>query len=99
MLAFLLAASPQIDLRNGQKALELARMVYQASGSVDHGTLVALALAELGRCDEAASLTRSLLGEALKKQNADLAERLRAELGRYEKERPCRATTETPFPN
>jgi tetratricopeptide (TPR) repeat protein len=98
-LAYLLAASPQLDLRNGQKALELAQMVYQASGSVNHGALVALALAELGRCDEAAALTRSLIAKTLKEQNPDLAEKLKAELGRYEKERPCRATTETLIPN
>jgi len=99
MLAYLLAASPQVELRNGPKALELAQVVYQASGSVNDGALVALALAELGRCDEAAALTRSLIAKALKEQNTDLAEKLKTELGRYEKERPCRATAETLFPN
>jgi hypothetical protein len=74
-------------------------MVYRATRSVNHGVLVALALAELGRCDDAASVTRSLLTEAVQEQNTEIAERLKAELGRYEKERPCRATTETPFPN
>ena len=34
---------------------ELAQHVYKATGASQHGALVAFALAELGRCNEAAS--------------------------------------------
>ena len=63
-LAYLLAASPQYDLRDGARALELAQMIYQATGSLEHGALVAMALAELGRCTEAAEWQRRMIAAA-----------------------------------
>lgn len=89
-LAYLLAASPQRDLRDGKRALELAHSVWDATAQPTHGALVALALAELGRCDEAADWTRRMLTLASQQHNPDLAAKLKAELDRYEKPRPCR---------
>ena len=63
-LAYLLAASPQYDLRDGARALELAQMIYQATGSLEHGALVAMALAELGRCTEASEWQRRMIAAA-----------------------------------
>lgn len=90
MLAYLLAASPQYDLRDGARALEMARRVYQATDLVNHGAIVAMALAELGRCSEASDLQRRLIAAAERDQRTDAAAKLKADLQRYEGPNPCR---------
>lgn len=97
MLAYLLAASPQYDLRNGARALELAQLVYKATGLVNHGVLVALALAELGRCDDASAWLRLMITKASEEGKSDFVERLKAELNRTELVRPCRPTVDLTF--
>jgi len=96
MLAYLLASSPQYDLRDGARALELSRLVYKATDLVNHGAIVAMALAELGRCAEAAELQRRLIAAADRDQRADMAEKLKAALRRYESANPCRPLGELP---
>jgi tetratricopeptide (TPR) repeat protein len=90
MLAYLLAASPQADLRDGARALELARLVYQTTDLVNHGAIVAMALAELGRCAEAAELQRRLIAAAERDRRTDMVVKLKADLRRYETANPCR---------
>lgn len=63
-LARLLAASPRLELRDGTRALDLATRVYQAQPTLEHAETVAMALAELGRCQEAADLQRRMVEEA-----------------------------------
>jgi tetratricopeptide (TPR) repeat protein len=89
LLAYLLATSPQYDLRDGAKALQLARMIYQVSGSPEHGALVAMALAELGRCAEAAEWQRRMIAVAEQEKRSDLLARLNTDLKLYEGQ-PCR---------
>ena len=89
-LAYLLAASPQVGLRDGKRALELAGTVYEATAAIDHGEVVAMALAELGRCDEAAALLRGLIAKRSDTSDTEMVEKLKAELSRYETARPCR---------
>lgn len=93
-LAYLLAASPQFEKRDGKRALQLAQAAYQATGTVNHGVLVAMALAELDRCDEAAEWVRKLTAKAAGEGKPDLIEKLKAELSRYERARPCRPTSD-----
>ena len=90
LLAYLLAAVPELDLRDGPRALEIARRIYQATGSTYHGAIVASAMAELGLCDQASAFVRTLLQKAAKTDKPDLLERLQKDLIRYEQERPCR---------
>jgi tetratricopeptide (TPR) repeat protein len=90
MLAWLLAASPELELRDGTKALELARLIYQSTGLVNHGAVVAMALAELGRCSEAAALQRQMIAAAEREQKTDFAAKLKADLLQYEKTPACR---------
>lgn len=90
MLAYLLASSPQYDLRDGSRALELARLVYQATDLVNHGAIVAMALAELGRCAEAAESQRRLIAAAERDRRTDLVLKLKADLRRYESASSCR---------
>jgi tetratricopeptide (TPR) repeat protein len=89
MLIRLLAASPQYELRDGARALKLAQSLYQATGSLEHGALVALALSELGRCHEAAEWQRKLIDIATNQRREDLLTKLKANLQRYETA-PCR---------
>lgn len=90
MLAYLLAANPQYDLRDGARALELARLVYGATDLVNHGAIVAMALAEIGRCSEAADLQRRLIAAAERDQRPDMVVKLKTDLRRYESANPCR---------
>ena len=93
MLAYLLAASPQLELRNGARALELAQRVYNATGMAQHGALVALALAELGRCSEATEWQRRMIVAA--EGNTELLAKLKAGLKTYENSQSCRVVNET----
>jgi uncharacterized protein HemY len=51
-------------LRDGARALALAQAVWQGQPTADHARTVALSLAELGRCREAADWRRTALGQA-----------------------------------
>jgi tetratricopeptide (TPR) repeat protein len=93
MLAYLLAASPQLELRDGGRGLELAQRVYNATGAAQHGALVALALAELGRCSEASEWQRRMIVAA--DGNTDLLAKLKAGLRSYENVQSCRPARET----
>jgi len=93
MLINLLATVPDYNLRNGERALKLAQSLYQATGSLDHGVLVALALAELGRCSEAADWQRKLIEIATRQQREDLLPKLQAGLRHYQTT-PCRPARE-----
>jgi tetratricopeptide (TPR) repeat protein len=93
MLAYLLAASPQLELRNGVRALELAQRVYNATSAAQHGALIALALAEAGRCSEASEWQRRMIAAA--EGDADLLAKLKAGLKLYENVQSCRPTNET----
>jgi tetratricopeptide (TPR) repeat protein len=94
MLAYLLATSPQYDLRDGVMALQLAQMVYQASASPEHGAVVAMAMAELGRCAEATEWQRRMIAMAGEAHRTDLVGRLNIDLKRYEQGPPCRPVAE-----
>ena len=89
MLAYLLAALPDLQLRDGARATELARSVYRTTRELGHGVLVAMALAEAGRCSEAADLQRGLIADAAKRSRTDLVVKLKADLKQYELQ-PCR---------
>jgi len=88
-LARLLASCPDVDLRDGQRALDLALRVYDARKTVTHAETVALALAESGRCDEALTWQRGAFEAARKAGAVELVEKFRIGLERYETQ-PCR---------
>lgn len=90
-LAYLLAASPQFDLRNGLRAFDLAQRVFQTTGLPQHGAVVAAALAELGRCAEAADWQRHMIALAEKQQQNEFAAKLKGELRLYETGASCRS--------
>jgi len=83
-LARLLASSPDRAVRNGARALDLATRVYGAEPTPVHGETVALALAELGRCDEAVTWMKRAIDDAEKQNEAAEATRLRGEMPKYD---------------
>ena len=89
-LARLLASSPDLSLRDGQRALELATSVHASSPTPAHGETVALALAELGRCDQALEWMQRAVTDAERAKDAEEVARLRSETPRYETA-SCRA--------
>jgi tetratricopeptide (TPR) repeat protein len=93
-LAYLLAASPKTELRNGARAFEIAQRVFNATSAAQHGAIVALALAELDRCSEAADWQRRMIAAAEQEGNTDLLGRLRAGLKLYENVQTCRPENE-----
>jgi tetratricopeptide (TPR) repeat protein len=83
-LARLLASSPDRSLRDGPRAFELARVVYASAPSPVHGETIALALAELGRCEEAVGWMKTNLAQAERANDAAEVTRLKEELPKYE---------------
>jgi len=98
LLAYLLAASPQLNLRDGARALGLSQAVYKSTGSVNHGLLIGMALAELGRCDEAATWLRQMVAKAIGTEKPEVVERLKTESSNYERT-PCRPPTDLTIPD
>jgi tetratricopeptide (TPR) repeat protein len=90
-LARLLAACPDVSVRDGARALDLGLAVWNALPLAAHAETVALAQAELGRCAEAAEWQRKAL-EAGRKEGfpADRLAALSAALAAYERGEPCR---------
>ena len=60
-LARLLAACPDDSVRDGARALDLARSVLEAEQSIDHAETLAMALAEVGRLADAVALQQQVV--------------------------------------
>lgn len=91
LLARLLAACPDPGVRDGARAFDLATTVFERQRSWDHAETLAMALAELGRFDEAVELQRRVVAEADAGGDGAAAERARSRLTRYERRQPVRA--------
>ena len=89
-LARLLAASPDPSLRDGKRALDLALQVHAARGTATHIETVALALAESGRCDEAAEWQGKAVEAARGEGPPERVPPMEKELARYQAGPPCR---------
>ncbi len=98
-LSYLLAASPDTHLRNGARSLDLAQRVYTATSASQHGALVALALAELGRCGDAADWQRRMITTAEREGNTDLTAKLREDMKLYLNAQSCRPANKTLLKN
>ena len=72
LLARLLASAADPALRDGARAVDLAARVWQAQPLPAHGVTLALALAQAGRCEEAAALAQRLAREATAPADAQL---------------------------
>lgn len=81
-------AQQLLHANRADEALKVAQSLYSTTSSLQHGALVALALAKLGRCDEAAEWQHKLIAKAVAGQNKELELKLKADLQGYEKCRP-----------
>ena len=92
-LARLLATSSDPEVRDGARALELATAVFRARQSLDHAETLAMALAELGRFQEAVGVQMEVL-EMARREGAgpETVKRLEEALGGYRRDRPVRGS-------
>jgi tetratricopeptide (TPR) repeat protein len=84
-LARLLAAAPDVSLRDGRRALEIASAVNDAEPSPAHAETIALALAELGRCSEALEWMKRAVASAERSKNPAEMVRLGGAMAKYER--------------
>ena len=89
-LARVLAAAPDDSVRDGRRALALAEQVVKADQSTDVGETLGMALAEVGRFDEAAAVQRDLIAAARQAGRPDLVTRLQDNLRLYAARRASR---------
>ena len=89
-LARLLAAAPDDGVRDGRRALAIVEGLAQTEQSLVLGETLAMALAEVGRYGEAATVQRDLIAAASQSGLRDTATALGANLRRYERGLPCR---------
>jgi tetratricopeptide (TPR) repeat protein len=89
-LTRVLAAAPDADVRDGQRAMqELAKLANEPR-SIELTETAAMVLAELGRFGEAASRQKEAIDAARGAGEHELARRMSENLGLYESGRPCR---------
>jgi hypothetical protein len=89
-LARLLAGCPDLSLRDGDRALDLASRVFEASQTISHAETVAMAFAEVGRCSDAAQWQLRAVEACEAAGDLERAAALRAILPHYESGSPCR---------
>jgi len=91
-LARMLTTTPNLNQRQGQRALDLALKVYQALEDIEHARTVAFAYAELNQCDKAVAWMEKAIELASKSpNNAAIVENLKSNLEYFKTNRPCRA--------
>jgi len=91
-LAQILASAPDPALRDGERALELARRAMAAEPTAVNSETLAMALAQTGRFEEAADIQEELVRRESTGGNVGQTARLRANLERYRSGRPCCAS-------
>jgi tetratricopeptide (TPR) repeat protein len=94
-LARLLAAAPDDRVRDGSRALMLVEELLKAQRTLGLAETMAMALAELGRFDEAVRWQSDAIDVARKSGSPHLVPRLTQNLRLYEARQPCR----TPWPD
>jgi tetratricopeptide (TPR) repeat protein len=95
-LARLLASAPIEELRDGPRALALAEGLYAGDRSVFHGEALAMALAAVGRFDDAARQQTALVEAARYAGRVELEPTLVFDLERYRRHEPSRGPSALP---
>jgi tetratricopeptide (TPR) repeat protein len=89
-LARVLAAAPDDDVRDGQRAQAIVEHLAKTSKTIDLGETMAMALAERGQFADAIAVQREVM-EAARRSGLDAAtRRMAANLERYQRRQPCR---------
>jgi tetratricopeptide (TPR) repeat protein len=90
-LARVLAASPDSGVRDGQRALAVLQALPPAAQrTLDFGIVTAMALAESGRFDDAASLQQQVVAQLPSTVDSQLRQHLNQALRSYEQRQPLR---------
>lgn len=89
-LARVLAAASDDRVRDGQRAMTIVEALFKQQQSIDLAETTAMALAEVGRFEEAVAMQREAIAAANGSGQPDLARRMAANLARYERRMPCR---------
>ncbi len=89
-LARLLATCPNVEIRDGRRAMALAQKAYALEGTIAHAETFGMALAELGRFEEAIRWQRSVINEAARIGDQSSMRQLVINLRRYESRQPIR---------
>ena len=89
-LARVLAAAPDNTVRDGRRALTLVEALSRTQRTLELMQTAAMALAEVGRFDEAVQWQREAMAAAAQSNRRDLSVRLEENLRRYEQRLPCR---------
>jgi tetratricopeptide (TPR) repeat protein len=89
-LARVLATAPDDNVRDGSRAVALAEMLLARQRTLELMQTMAMALAEVGRFDDAVRWQREAMTAAAQSNRRDLSVRLSENLSRYERRLPCR---------
>jgi tetratricopeptide (TPR) repeat protein len=89
-LARLLAASPDDEVRDGERAMMLVQQLLQQGRNLDLGETLAMTLAELGDFVSAEATLRDVIASAERVGMTDAVRRMAVNLDLYENRRPCR---------
>lgn len=91
LLARFLATCPEPALRDGQRAFELARDLFRSQPRPEVAETLAMALAELGRFDDAIAWQQRLIAEAERAGAGAMVPTLAERLTQYQRHDPVRA--------
>jgi tetratricopeptide (TPR) repeat protein len=94
LLARVLVASPDDEVRDGARGLELARRLFDAQRVPDHAETLAMALAEVGRYAEAIELQQRVVDELTRAGRHDFLAAARERLEAYRRGEPVRSPWE-----
>lgn len=88
--ARLMATCELASVRDGERALEMARRAYNLENSLDHAETIGMALAEVGEFEKAIQWQRRLLAQVSGGGDQRLLRRIATNLKLYENRRPIR---------
>lgn len=91
-LARLMAAAPDPAVRDERRGLRIIEALVQSQqgDGLEEGITLAMALAAVGRFQEAAGYQQAIIQQLEESRRADLARLLRQNLARYEQGKTCR---------
>ncbi|MCP3978030.1 MAG: tetratricopeptide repeat protein [bacterium] len=90
VLARLLAAAPDDEVRDGNESLLISEELARTMRNADLAQTRAMALAEVGRFDEAREWQRAAIDVARRAGRDTLVERMAKRMALYESREPCR---------
>ena len=91
-VARLLAASPDPKIRNGMRALQILKGLFEGQGELEleYVETLAMAFAATGQFERAAEMQRAMISDLQRNQRFDLARLLNENLALYQSRQPCR---------